>query len=71
MAKKNRYKGMSKQEIEAVKSEKKLSLILALMFMLMMLVGIVLARADSCGNDNNSEPDAVSPTVVSQTDPEV
>jgi len=64
MAKKNRYEGMSQQEIDALKAEKKVTMIAAVFFMFLIFAGIILSTTNACNWYTDEELGLVSATSV-------
>jgi len=68
MAKKNKYEGMTQQQIESFKLEKKYTMILAVVFMFMIFLGVILSTTNACGWYTEEELRPTSATSVSQSD---
>lgn len=66
MAKKKRFEGMKQWEIDEIKQQRLQSLVFALMFIVMIAGGILLANADSCGENADPEQSIVSGTSAVQ-----
>ena len=64
MAKKNRYAGLSQHEINAIKEEKRASMLAAMFFLVMIIAGIALATLSDCGGAADDEAAQVSPSTV-------
>ena len=64
--KKNRYEGMSKQDIDVLKQEKRFTMIAALFFIMMIAAGLLLSTTNLCGwySEDELNPSATDAAVV-------
>ncbi len=67
MARKKRYEGKKQWEIDEIRQQRLQSLVFALMFVVMIAGGVLLANADSCGEDTAPEQEVVSGSYAEDT----
>lgn len=64
MAKRNQFEGMTQQQIDSFKMQKKYTMFLVVVFMLMMFAGVMLSITNACGWYTDEELGLVSGTSV-------